>query len=112
MVVKFHIGPAKGEKGSATVHYIDMISGKPFGPAKLVWPDGAELYCNFGDNFKIEGNSKLYFPEPERDVISIWWAKGYPKRFTKNFDSPEASNKWINEGNEPNWAKEYEPLMA
>ena len=93
------------------LHYINLKNGQPFGPAKMVWSDGAELYLNIKDNFKLEGNSKLYFPEPERDVISIWWENSRPKRFTKNFDPSEAYNKWLNVQNEPKWVKEYEPLI-
>ena len=56
---KVQIGPIKPQKGSFMLHYINLKNEKPFGPAKMVWSDGAELYVNIKDNFKLEGNSKL-----------------------------------------------------
>jgi len=80
-----------------TVHYIvggaDM-NNPPFGPAIMKWPDGAELFCKFGNNFKIEGKSIFYLPRSNENFV-IMWKKGYPKELRPNLGSEEEIKQYL-----------------
>ena len=115
LLIVFSLFTFFGCGNKTTVHHIYGGSNSnipPFGPAIMEWPDGAELFCKFGANFKIDGLSIFYAPKPSNDSFIMVWEKGNMKTFGPNYPTEKEREKILIDYGPQKWVDEkLQPLV-